>query len=137
MIKLLQVLCDNFYVATFFMIKISCLRGKNNNRKTLVKQVTWQNHSVIAKFRILKGFKKIEKKKLPPFGKFVTEKLIFRSSRSQLVFFHSLFLIKSEAFFYRAPTVAASEFSTCSIKKGLLEILQISQENTCVKVYFC
>ena len=28
---------------------------KNNNKKTLAKHVTWQNHPLVAKFRILKG----------------------------------------------------------------------------------
>ena len=30
---------------------------KNSNRETLVKHVTWQNHSVIAKFKMLKCLK--------------------------------------------------------------------------------
>ena len=29
----------------------------NNNRETLTKYVTWKNHSVIEKFRIIKGLK--------------------------------------------------------------------------------
>ena len=82
MIKMLQLLCYNF-----FMITISCLREKNNNRENLAKHVTWQNQFVRAKFRILKGFKRIKKNQnLPPFGKFVAEVLILRSSRSQMFF---------------------------------------------------
>ena len=43
--------------------------------------------SVIVKFRILKGLKGLEKsQKLPLFGKFVTEMLIFGSSRSEIFF---------------------------------------------------
>ena len=34
-----------------------CLRKKSNNRETLEKHVTWHNHFVIAKFRIIKGLK--------------------------------------------------------------------------------
>ena len=34
----------------FFLIKISCLREKKNNRETLEKHVSWKNHSVIAKY---------------------------------------------------------------------------------------
>ena len=34
------------------------------------KHVTWQNHSVIAKFKIPKGLKDKKNQKLPPFGKF-------------------------------------------------------------------
>ena len=40
MVKMLQLLCYNFF---------------NNNRENLAKQVTRKDHSVIAKFRILKG----------------------------------------------------------------------------------
>ena len=45
-----------------------------------------QNHSVIAKLKIIKGLKGLKNQKLLPFGKFVTETLIFRSSRSQMIF---------------------------------------------------
>ena len=43
------------------MIKISCLGEKiKNNRETLPKHVTWQNHSAIAKFLRTKKFKSAE-----------------------------------------------------------------------------
>ena len=81
----------------------------------LGKHSTWKNHSVLAKFRIRKGLKKSGV--TPFFGKFVTKVLIFRRSRSQMFFkigalksfsILELFLIKSQAFLYRTPTVAAS-----------------------------
>ena len=84
MIKMLQLLC---YI--IFMIKISCLRWKKKQKKngeTLAKHVTWQNHSVIATFRIIKGLKGKKNQELPPFGKFVIEVLIFRTTRSQMFF---------------------------------------------------
>ena len=56
----------------------------NNNRETLTKYVTWKNHSVIAKFRIIKGLKGKKIQELPSFAKFVTEVLIFRSSSSKM-----------------------------------------------------
>ena len=77
----------------------------------------------LTKFRILKDFKRIIKiQELPPFGKFATEVLIFRSSRSQMFFkigvlknfatFTGKHLCWSlQSFFYRTPTVAASRFS--------------------------
>ena len=71
-----------------------------------------------------KRFKKKKKirNKLPPFGKFVTEVLIFRSSRSQMffkvgvlknfaIFTEKHLYLRLQAFFSRAPTVAASGFS--------------------------
>ena len=65
------------------MIKMSCLTGKNYNRETLTKHDSWKSHSVIAKFR----FKRIKKnQELPPLCKFVTEVLIFWSSRSRVFF---------------------------------------------------
>ena len=41
----------------FYDKNIMFEREKNNNRKTLAKHVTWQNHSPTAKFRILKVLK--------------------------------------------------------------------------------
>ena len=61
-------------------------RKQNNKRVTLAKHVTQQNHSVLAKFRILKGLKGEKNQEFPPFGKFVNEVLIFKSSRSQMLF---------------------------------------------------
>ena len=79
-----------------------------------------ENHPVRAKLRTLKCLKVYQE--LPPFGKFVTEVLIFRSSRS-LMFF-KIGVLKNfatftgkhlcwplQAFFYRTPTVAAYRFS--------------------------
>ena len=80
-----------------------------------------QNHSVIAKFEVIKGLKGLKKnQKLPSFGKFVTEMLIFRSSRSQMIFkigvlinFAILepFSNKVAGLFNRIPMVAPSDFS--------------------------
>ena len=49
-------------------------------QKNLAKHVPWQNHFVKAKFRILTGkrFKRIKNQEITPFGKFVSEVLIFR-----------------------------------------------------------
>ena len=63
-IKILQLLCYNLF---------------NNNKEALAKHVTWKNHSVIVKFRILRIV--LNRK-----GKFATEVLIFRGSRSQMFF---------------------------------------------------
>ena len=63
-IKILQLLCYNLF---------------NNNKEALAKHVTWKNHSVIVKFRILRI--SLNRKR-----KFVTEVLIFRRSRSQMFF---------------------------------------------------
>ena len=88
------------------MIKI-CLREKK--------------HSIIAKLKALIK-KMIKFRKYLPLGKFVTEVLIFRSSRSQMFF--KIGVLKNFAiftgknlcwplhtFFYRTPTLAASRFS--------------------------
>ena len=140
-----------------------------------------ENHPVRAELGTLKGIKGY--RELPPFGKFVTEVLIFRSSRS-LMFF-KIGVLKSfvtftgkhprwplQVFFYKTSKVAASAFSgqqifqlnlvftadshsdfcfellqkhelnlrssqwNSSAKKVSLEILQISQESTCVEVSF-
>ena len=75
------------------------------------------NHPVRAKFRTLKRLKGYQE--LLPFGKFVTEVLIFRSNHS-LMFFkigvlkHFTTFTEKHlcwSFFNRAPTVAASGFS--------------------------
>ena len=63
-IKILQLLCYNLF---------------NNNKEALAKHVTWKNHSVIVKFRILRI--SLNRKR-----KFVTEVLIFRRSHSQMFF---------------------------------------------------
>ena len=60
---------NNFFRGGFFLFfrlglgnaiggsrRYYCLRKKRNNRETLEKHVTWHNHFVIAKFRIVKGF---------------------------------------------------------------------------------
>ena len=70
----------------------------------------------------LKVYNDKKKSGIAFFGKFVTEVLIFRSSRSQILFkigvlknFAILlepFLIKLQAYFYRISTVAASRFSS-------------------------
>ena len=36
----------------------------------MLKNITWQNHFAIAKFKIPKGLKGKKNHKLPPFGKF-------------------------------------------------------------------
>ena len=64
-----QLLFYSFYVTTFLWEKYHAQEEKNSNRKSLGKTVTWQNHSVIAKYRILKILS-----------------LIFKSSRSQMFF---------------------------------------------------
>ena len=53
----------------------------NINRETLEKHITWKNHSIIAKFRIIKGYK----------GNLSLENLvlIFRGNRSQMFFLDS------------------------------------------------
>ena len=45
----------------FYDKNIMFNRKKINNRNTLAKYFTWQKHSVIAKFKILKGLKKFLK----------------------------------------------------------------------------
>ena len=78
-----------------------------------------ENHPIRAKSNTLRGLKGHEE--LPPFDKFLTEVLIFRSNRS-LMFF-KISVLKNfatftgkhlcwplQAFFYRTPTVAASGF---------------------------
>ena len=45
----------------FYDKNIMFNRKKINNRNTLAKYFTWQKHSVIAKFKILKGLKKFKK----------------------------------------------------------------------------
>ena len=91
MIKILQLLCYNFF---------------SNNKETLATHVTWKSHPVIAKFRIFK----IRLKRKPFFWTLVTEVLIFRGRRSQRFFkidtvknFAILepFLIMLNTFFYR------------------------------------
>ena len=75
-----------------------------------------ENHPVRAKLRTLKCLKVYQE--LPPFGKFVTEVLILRSSRS-LMFFKISVLINFTTFtgkhlcwpfFYRTPAVATPGF---------------------------
>ena len=56
---MLKLLCCNL-----FMIKISSLREKNNNRETLVRHVSLQNLSAIAKYRILKRLKELKKSEI-------------------------------------------------------------------------
>ena len=85
MIKMSQLFVTTFMLQLFYDKIIMFQRKKNNNRETL-QHATWQNHSVIARFRVLKGLKWQKNKKLPPFRKFVTEVLIFRSTRSQVFF---------------------------------------------------
>ena len=62
-------------------------------KEKTIKEKSWQNmlhDKTIPSYQNLgtKRFKKKKKirNKLPPFGKFVTEVLIFRSSRSQMFF---------------------------------------------------
>ena len=174
-------LCYNF-----FIIEISVLRKKNNKGETLAKHVTWENHYIIAKFRILKALKGQKKKKkkkknqkCSPFGKFVTEVLIFRISRSQMFFkigvLKNLAILEpvsnknaglllqntcggcfsifaaANTFFQRNSVFIADSPSgfvsgsfenlrsshwSCSVKKMFLEILQISQGNTCDEADF-
>ena len=102
-------------IKQLFMIKISCMW----ERKTILVKKPWQN---MTNFRITKRFKKNNKiLELPPFGKFVTEVLIFRSSRSQMFF--KIDVLKNsviftgkhlhwplQAFFYKTPTDSASGF---------------------------
>ena len=78
-----QLLFYNFYVTTFLWEKYHAQEEKNSNRKSLGKTVTWQNHSVIAKYRILKILKWL---KFKVFFPSVNLSLIFKSSRSQMFF---------------------------------------------------
>ena len=82
-IKMFQLLFYNFYVTTFLWEKYHAQEEKNSNRKSLGKTVTWQNHSVIAKYRILKILKWL---KFKVFFPSVNLSLIFKSSRSQMFF---------------------------------------------------
>ena len=85
-----------------------------------------KKHSIIAKLKALntKSFNQKDDKiqEIPPFGKFVTEALIFRSSRSQTFFKIgvlknlAIFTAKNlcwplHTFFYKTATLAASGFS--------------------------
>ena len=114
----------------------------------------------LPKFWILKDFKRI----IMFLGKFATEVLIFRSSRSPLFFKMDVlknfatFTVKHlcwpmQAFFDRTPRVAASGFSRQQIlffqlnlvliaesRTGFfsefLYVLETSQENNCAEVSF-
>ena len=84
------------FMLSFFYNKSTMFeREKTQYQISLGKHVTWQKHSAIAKYKILKCLKGQKNLKLPPFSKCaetatafecVTEMLIFRSSRSQTFF---------------------------------------------------
>ena len=56
MIKMSQLFVTTFMLQLFYDKIIMFQRKKNNNRETL-QHATWQNHSFIARFRVLKGLK--------------------------------------------------------------------------------
>ena len=72
------------------------MREKKQQQRNLGKTCYMKKPFCGSKFWDTKRFKRIQKnQEIPLFGKFVTEVLIFRSSRPQ-----SLFLKKLRAFFY-------------------------------------
>ena len=54
----------------FYDENIMFVREKTQYQISLGKHATWQNHSAIAKYKILKCLKGQKNLKLPPFGKF-------------------------------------------------------------------
>ena len=102
---------------------INCLREKSNS-KTLRKHVARENHFATARLRILKRLKKNKQnQESPPFGKFVTEVLIFAVANTffQLsqVFFTDSHTNFCFGLLWKHDFNLRSSHWSCSVKKGV------------------